>query len=470
MIDAMKLLLPALLLALLPKVASADSWREYTDNRTVSPNGKHYVVARSPEFRKLSLEICKRRDGAAPIAPAEKSESWREKEKQVSIDRDPQDALVAEAKLDWCPLDIRVLDKEPAAILFENYMGVGYGNSLACVDSKGKVRWRISLGDLFSPKDAAQFRHSVSSIWWNSGWWVDEDREKIVVIAYGDLLREVDLKDGTVETPSSKVLLTRVEKGPVADRVLALEVASRLLPDGLTPWATAVAKDEAQPLAVRLRAAIAARRAGDDMPAAEMFLQGIAKDQDEQARRFALSHLGEVMGEKAIVHLRDAMRGKAGNGWAAAQEGLAALGEAAVPALVEMLRETKESSDYRGGAAHALGRIGAPSAVPALIEAIEDPVEYVANAAANAAIGIGAPDLDAKLAALLEKGSTQDSRIASYFESHPSDLAIRPLLAALGRTKPDSFEERCAIDALAKTTGHNFGRDVQKWKDALGLK
>ena len=44
------------------------------------------------------------------------------------------------------------------------------------------------------------------------------------------------------------------------------------------------------------------------MPAAEIFLKGIAKDQDEEVRRFALSNLGEVMGEKAIVHLRDAMK------------------------------------------------------------------------------------------------------------------------------------------------------------------
>ncbi|MEK7468808.1 MAG: HEAT repeat domain-containing protein [Planctomycetota bacterium] len=447
-----------LLLLFLTSTAFADRWGAYVENRTVSPNGKHYVVARSPEFMKLSFQICRRRDGVAPLLPAENPDP---------IDRDSEDKLLAEGQLDWCPIAIRVLDSEPSAVLFEKHGGVGRGNSLALVDEKGQTRWTVQLDDLFTAQEIEKFMRTVSSIWWSQGWWIDEKRGKVVVVATGDALREVDLKDGKVSTPPAKVLLLRVEEGPVADRCLALEVMSRILPEGMTPWVTTVAQDEKQPVAVRLRAAIASKKAGEDPRAGDLFLAAIPKGQPIDERRYAIGHLGEILGEKAIPHLREAMRGTADGAWGSAQEGLAAFGEHAVPVLIEMMKEVKETPDYRGGAAHVLAKIGARSSVPALVETISDPVEYVANAAANAAIAIGAPDLEEKLAAILLKGSTQDSRLAGYFEDHPGERAVEALVAALGRTKPDTYDRRRVLQTLRKITGKDFGEEAEDWKAGL---
>src|SRR5205814_1490812 len=104
---------------------------------------------------------------------------------------------------------------------------------------------------------------------------------------------------------------------------------------------------------------------------------------------FALAHLPSVLGAEAIPLLKSAMRGESSEGWSAAMDGFADLGEKAVPSLVAMLTEAGQSADYRGGAAHTLAKIGSKAALVALVAAIADPVEYVANAAANAAIGIG---------------------------------------------------------------------------------
>ena len=54
-------------------------------------------------------------------------------------------------------------------------------------------------------------------------------------------------------------------------------------------------------------------------------------------------------------------------------------------------------------------------------------------------------------AKILEAGSTQDGRIAMYFESNPAEYARNPLKAALKRAAPDSFARRrieAALNAL----------------------
>jgi HEAT repeat protein len=235
---------------------------------------------------------------------------------------------------------------------------------------------------------------------------------------------------------------------------------------------TTVAQDEKHPVAVRLRAAVASKKAGDDPRAGELFLAAIPRGQEESLREYAIAHLGEILGDKAIPHLRDAMRGKADEAWSAAKDALAGFGEDAVPVLVEMLKEEKESPDYRGGAAHALGDMGkaGAAAVPALLEAVSDKVEYVANAAVNAAVAIGAPDLEERLAEILLKGSTQDSRLAGYFEDHPSDAAVKALVAALGRTKAATYERRRVLESLRKCTGKDFGEEAEAWKAGLEQK
>ena len=52
------------------------------------------------------------------------------------------------------------------------------------------------------------------------------------------------------------------------------------------------------------------------------------------------------------------------------------------------------------------------------------------------------------LAEILEKGSTQDGRIAMHFEEHPAEFAREPLEKALKRAEPGSSGERWIRNAL----------------------
>jgi HEAT repeat protein len=290
-----------------------------------------------------------------------------------------------------------------------------------------------------------------------------------VIVGVGDLLREVSLKDGAVSTPGAEVVLTRVEDGPLADRILAFDVATRLLPPGTLEAANRFARDEKQPPGIRLRAVVALRRRGEDPNAEELFLKSIAKGEPDDLREYAARHLAEVLGERALPHLRDLMRGTADEAWHSAQQGFRSLGEKAVPTLLEMLAEKEESPDYRGGAAHALGEIQSGKAYEGLLKAVTDPAEYVANAAVNAAIATGGPELEARLTAILRDGSTQDLRIAFWLADRKYDGAPPAILAAIGRLAEGAKDRARFFDALKRCTGKDFGESAEAWKNGLGI-
>src|SRR6185503_12620760 len=120
--------------------------------------------------------------------------------------------------------------------------------------------------------------------------------------------------------------------------------------------------DRSEPMALRLRAAVVLHRAGLKVPAAELFAAARAEDQPQALRCYAVRHLPTVLGEAAIPVLRETMRGPAGSTWGgstwcAAYQALAAIGEPAVPTLLEMLEARDESRDCRAGAAYALAGI-----------------------------------------------------------------------------------------------------------------
>ena len=127
------------------------------------------------------------------------------------------------------------------------------------------------------------------------------------------------------------------------------------------------------------------------------------------------------------------------------------MGAAAVPTLIEVLRDIRGSNDYRGGAAHALKRMDPNDARPALdalLDATGDPEEYVANAAVNAAIHIDEHGIAGRLVEILARGSTQDGRIAMYLRGVRHPEAAAALEKALPRHKPDSFDAKRIREAL----------------------
>ena len=43
-------------------------------------------------------------------------------------------------------------------------------------------------------------------------------------------------------------------------------------------------------------------------------------------------------------------------------------------------------------------------------------------------------------------------------------------MAALGRTKADTYERRRVLESLRKCTGKDFGEEVEAWRVGLGEK
>ncbi|MFQ5844464.1 MAG: hypothetical protein ACE5JG_05680, partial [Planctomycetota bacterium] len=239
-----------LILVLLAAAVAADSWAPWAPRLAVSPGGRHYLVARetvNPRGR-VEFELCRRRAGAGRIAGP--------------VRRDPRDRLLVRGVYAQLPVEIRVLDGEPAAVFFENYGDIGRAHSLALLDARGEVRWRLELEDLFTGPEVRQFVQTSASIWWYAGWWLDERRGKAVLVSKVASLREVDLRTGNVGEPPDTVLLTRIGNGPEAEQKLALEAAAKLRPEGLAEPARAIAADRARPFSLRLRAAVALRAAG----------------------------------------------------------------------------------------------------------------------------------------------------------------------------------------------------------------
>jgi HEAT repeats len=442
-------LLSAFIVLFLSVPAFADSWLPFQDRRVVSPTGKTYVVIERVEGG-ISFELCRRAEGKPPMTDATAPDRFGLREGTGgSIDRDSGDELIGTGRVDQMPLRVRVLDEPAGFVLFEKYGNVGHGDALIFVTGREGVRFRRKLDELFDAATLSGFQRSVSSIWWHAGIAVDEDAGSILVVANGDRLRQVGLREGKVAEPEKEVLLRGFRRGSSSERELCLEAAARMKPEGLHGEALAVAKDEGEATALRLRAAVAVRAAGGEEDFARLFVESIEIGSGGANRSYAVEHLGDVAGAEAIPTLRRLMRGKADNEvWSQAQQAFASLGEKAVPTLIEMLLEEAESSDYRGGAAHALKKIGSPASVDALLQATATAPDYVANAALNAAIEIGASDLDERLTEILAAGSTQDGRIALHFTEHPRAQAKEALTKALGRAKAGSNEDRWIRAAL----------------------
>lgn len=444
-----RVLLFAVLLTLISSPAMADSWLPFQDQRVVSPTGRTYVVIRQDDTG-IAWELWRRAEGAAPMKDATAADAYGLREGVGgSIDSDPADTQIGKGHVDQRPLRIRVLDEPAAFVLFEKYGSIGHGDALIYVDGKRGVMFRRKLEELFDAETCGAFQKTVSSIWWHQGIAVDEEMKRIVVVAAGDRLAQVDCADGVVSTPEKEVLLRGFRRGTIEERELCIEAAARLKPEGLHAEALAIAADDGESESIRLRAAVAVRRGGGREDFSPLFLTATKKGRPAEVRSFAVEHLAEVAGAEALPTLRRLMRGTADNDvWYPAQQAFVSLGEKALPTLIEMLLEEGESPDYRGGAAHALGKIGSPASIDALLTATATAPDYVANAAVNAAIHIGAADLDQRLAGILAAGSTQDGRIALHFEEHPAKFAREPLQQALKRAEPGSTGETWIKNAL----------------------
>jgi TonB family protein len=62
-------------------------------------------------------------------------------------------------------------------VTFDNWHSVGYGDDVVVIyKSDGTLVAKFGLADLFTQTDIQSFLHSVSSIWWGSGHYIDETK------------------------------------------------------------------------------------------------------------------------------------------------------------------------------------------------------------------------------------------------------------------------------------------------------
>ena len=341
-------------------------------------------------------------------------------------------------ELDRVPYRVVVSDKGAGFLAIDTWGRLGRGEVVTAISNDGTIHYGKTLADLYDEPDKI-FRSSVSSTWWYKDGWFDDDQGVMFLVSNspGDAFFKAisfesgEVRQGALDDIHQALLLKRNKR----ENIAPLELLLHFPPHSATDHVRRIF-ESAKSLDSQVRAGALLARDGD-FRARDLYRQVLAEARDQESPQrlgptdFAIKYSGMVLGADAVPLLRDLMRGKAGPYWGACQNGFFRVGEAAVPPLVAMLEEQSESNDYRGGAAHTLKKIGSKNALPALLRTIADPSEYVANAAINAAIAIGAAEIAADLLVHLQNGTTQDGRIAMYFSSHKhpgADKALEKLL------------------------------------------
>lgn len=446
--------------------ATADSWMPYGPRREVDPTGRWSVVLKEgKQGVAADFTFAEAPSGTSPVTAIPSGAPFQANAPEVTVRQG--DAILATGTLESAPLEVRVSSRGLGFAAMEEYGGVGGGVSFAWVGRDGSVRHQKRMRDLFSAEEIKSFRHTVSSVWWFRGAWIDEDARETIVVGNGRAIRAVSIETGVVRKAGAAEIRRALGFPDPNAAALAIDLAREEKIDGVTELLVRALADSATTLRVRLRAA-AALAEWKDLRGKPVLVAAAATPRPATVEKadyeFALEHLPAVLGLDAVPSLEAAMRGDSADGWSAGMNGFVALGEPAVAALLAMLTEAGQSNDYRGGAAHALGRIGSGSSLAGLVAAISDPNEYVANAAANAAVLIGKASIAKELVTLLDKPTTQDGRLSSYFEEVKEPTSIAPLVRCLARHPKDEYPRNVVLKALAFQAGVDVGPETAAWQ------
>jgi HEAT repeat protein len=423
----------------------------FEGRRDVSADGTHYVsVAKGGSFVYARVTPGSEPVGALP-----------ELGEDVALVRS-SDTILGRGKLELEPHELAVSSRGLGFAMVGPATRDPRDDFVHVFDRAGSLARRFAFADVFAVDSKAHGQP------WLVAAWIDDEARSFVLLDSTDALVSIELETGARTKGSPALLAEALRHGPLEARLRIAETLASRPNENLHPELRTLLGDRTQPSALRLRLATALRALGDS--AGRDVVVAAATDPKDAARAYAIGSLPAFIGTEALPILRDAMRGKAaGETWGMAQQAFMKLGEESVPTLLTMLAEKRETPDYRGGAADALGGIKSSKALPALLEAVADTDEYVANSAVNAAIATGGAPLEPALAKLLEAGTTQDGRIAMHFEDHPTPRAAKALFAALeravkGGTGDDDFTARHAESALEKLAGRTFGRDMAAWR------
>ncbi len=377
-----------LILLALAAPAQADSWMAPGPKLASSADGTTYVIVQPTKaWKDVRFQLVKRAEGRPARQPPYLV--GRRTGEPDRIDAEKGDKVLARGAVDFVPLEVRCLNGGRGFVLFETYANVGYHTVFQRHDAKGKVVWSKSLRDLFSAKQIKGFSHSVSSIWWYEGLWIDEAAGDIVVGYKGEQGRgvlRVALKDGKQREGSAKGLLQFVGIGSAEERIRALDSAKKWKLDGVLEAVQAAFAKTSTPLLARLHFAVHMHAAGDES-GTDLMRASAQAGTAPDARAHAVRHLSMfVPAQEALPLLRDAMRAKDDMVWSASEEALRKLGARAVETLTAMILDEKASERYRAGAATALWNMGAPAApaLPALKKVAKSGLPKLEYAAGHA--------------------------------------------------------------------------------------
>lgn len=170
---------------------------------------------------------------------------------------------------------------------------------------------------------------------------------------------------------------------------------------------------------------------------------------DPSVRHLAAGALGDLGDPAALDALLAALAGPDGEGVRwRAAEGLARLGGPAVPGLAALAGDS--DPDVRWKAIVALGDIGDPCAAPALRDRLADPDRFVRGRSVSALARLGAPCLPLVLEALADADPRVRQGAAEVLGQVGDPSAVESLLQAL--EDPAETVRRTAAVALLRIT------------------
>ncbi len=434
--------------ALLLGVARADSWSPYGKRLEVAENGKHFLVLGPYDYEKhvTAFAIYERKAGAKPPRAIENQHT-----DETDVVVDPGDHLIRKGELKQQPLGAWMLSTTRRAVLFEEYGSVGSDTTLSLLLADGKLKWRHSF-DAFK-FHTAKFQKSVSSIWWYEGWWVDETRERIVLVAKGQQYREVELESGKIHHAKDSIVLDALKSPSAEVKSAALQLCANAAekPKGWLKRVLAFRDDKSLSLPLRLEAAWVVRNESDDEQALAMFQAAQNELSDEGVRLAFLHWAPEMFAEEDAAALLVALCG-ARPEWRTndVAQALASLGTAGIEALDEIASDEDLALKLRVAALIGLGNTRSEYASAAFAFAVREADDKLAEAALAGFGGQTIPPLERALAKALMRAGAGDAAIAKYLGDHPSLDSVAGLEAALKRAKPESQAHAVITAALKK--------------------
>ncbi|GEM_PF-2197464 len=244
-----------------------------------------------------------------------------------------------------------------------------------------------------------------------------------------------------------------------SQRIQLVELAHRVLADGL----------QARTTSVRAAAAWALGRVSEPAEDISLLLRALREERAWSVKAAAAAALARRGAAEAAYDIAEALRQAPDELTRRAfRDALIALGAPAVPVLEDLLRDPEDG--VRRAAALALGRIGSPEALPALLGALDPRYEGASRVRHQAAQALGELGLPEAVPALLETlaadpegivrqaaigalGQIGDPRAAPALRASlemEKDMLLRAEAAlALGRLRGDDMENTNArVEAL----------------------